>query len=206
MRKLKQPSEINIRCWIGLSRSFGFSVIFLCYYVVIASFVCVILCILCFCILFYIVGSCKCRVFGLVVQLLFWANKWWWGWFGTIFPPICLFRFISPSSIRSSLCFYQLVFFFLLSFHCSVELLNVVLPKTRTSVILPMFFLHFIPCCMCVCHMCIKIPTYLLNHSLAFYCACHIVFLCRFTTVIIHNSWVFCSRQSFSPGLHPPAA
>ena len=30
-----------------------------------------ILCILCFCILFYIVGSCKCRVFGLVVQLLF---------------------------------------------------------------------------------------------------------------------------------------
>ena len=24
------------------------------------------------------VGSCKCRIFGLVVQLLFWANKWWW--------------------------------------------------------------------------------------------------------------------------------
>ena len=40
----------------------------------------VILCILCFCILFYIVGSCKCRVSGLVVQLLFWANKWWWWW------------------------------------------------------------------------------------------------------------------------------
>ena len=24
-------------------------------------------------------------------------------------------------------------------------------------------FLHFIPCCMCICHMCIKIPTYLLE-------------------------------------------
>ena len=36
--------------------------------------------ILCFCILFYIVGSCKCRISGLVVQLLFWANKWWWWW------------------------------------------------------------------------------------------------------------------------------
>jgi len=27
---------------------------------------------------FYIVGSCKCQVSGLVVQLLFWANRWWW--------------------------------------------------------------------------------------------------------------------------------
>ena len=35
-------------------------------------------CILCFCILFYIVGSCKCRISGLVVPLLFRANKWWW--------------------------------------------------------------------------------------------------------------------------------
>jgi len=27
-----------------------------------------------------------------------------------------------------------------------------------------MFFSHFIPCCMCVCHnMCIKVPTYLLT-------------------------------------------
>ena len=25
-------------------------------------------------------GSCKCRIFGLVVQLPFWANKWWWWW------------------------------------------------------------------------------------------------------------------------------
>ena len=25
-------------------------------------------------------GSCKCRISGLVVQLLFWANKWWWWW------------------------------------------------------------------------------------------------------------------------------
>jgi len=28
-----------------------------------------------------------------------------------------------------------------------------------------MFILHFIPCCMCVCHMCIKVPTYLLAIS-----------------------------------------
>ena len=27
---------------------------------------------------FYIVGSCKCQVSSLVVQLLFWANRWWW--------------------------------------------------------------------------------------------------------------------------------
>jgi len=40
-------------------------------YVVIVNVFSVILCILCFCILFYIVGSCKCRVSGLVVLLLF---------------------------------------------------------------------------------------------------------------------------------------
>jgi len=45
------------------------------YYVVIVNVFSVILCILCFCILFYIVGSCKCRISGLVVQLLFSANK-----------------------------------------------------------------------------------------------------------------------------------
>ena len=49
-------------------------------YVVIVNVFSVILCILCFCILFYIVGSCKCQISGLVVQLLFWANKWWWWW------------------------------------------------------------------------------------------------------------------------------
>jgi len=27
-----------------------------------------------------------------------------------------------------------------------------------------MFFLHFIPRCMCVCHMCFKVPTYLLAY------------------------------------------
>ena len=41
------------------------------FYVVIVNVFSLILCILCFCILFYIVGSCKCRVFGLVVPLLF---------------------------------------------------------------------------------------------------------------------------------------
>ena len=41
------------------------------YYVVTVNMFSVILCILYFCILFYIVGSCKCRVSGLVVQLLF---------------------------------------------------------------------------------------------------------------------------------------
>jgi len=47
---------------------------FFVYVVLISTFSCI----LCFYILFYIVGSCKCRIFGLVVQLLFWANKWWW--------------------------------------------------------------------------------------------------------------------------------
>jgi len=45
------------------------------YYAVIVNVVSVMFCILYFCILFYIVGSCKCRVSGLVIQLLFWANK-----------------------------------------------------------------------------------------------------------------------------------
>ena len=51
--------------------SFGYDLYWQSYYVVIVNVFSVILCILCFCILFYIVGSCKCRVSGLVVQLLF---------------------------------------------------------------------------------------------------------------------------------------
>ena len=41
------------------------------YYVVIVNVFSVILCILCFCILFYIEGSCKCRVSGLLSSSYF---------------------------------------------------------------------------------------------------------------------------------------